>query len=1067
MKKIFYSFLLLTLLLSYQNSRGQILTASVSPNVCYNPSSPSTNTCLAIVTSTATSATHYVWYSYLLPSMVQTGTYTQLSGTTGTNIAFSFPNCGSYSIVCVPFNGASPLGGAVTATVDVICPNWLSATGSAVCNGGSTTLFANQGYYATGFSWTDGTSVISTASNVVVSPTVNTCYTLTATDPYTGCSGSAVSCVTVVTTPTISLTSVASNSNHCVNTPVYLYASGATTYTWANSYGWWTQTGSTITAWPYTPTMCYTVTGQNAPGCTATAVICLTTQAGPSLTLSASPSATVCAGTPVTISAASNGISTYTWITNTTWPYPVISNTSSAVVTPVSPTWNSYTVTATDSLGCETFTHIELYVSTPVINLSGPNTICPGQTTTLSINSIGTYSWTNGITTTPGTSIVVSPTASTCYTVSGVDGITGCSATATTCLILSNSFPISISYASNNSVNPLVVCAPNGIYLNAAGASTYTWQPGNITSNSGWFYPTSNTCYTVFATSAGGCTSSAVQCVTVTTVPSITVTGNNVTCLGNPVNLSLLGSVSNYWWWTIAGTSTLSGTAFTPTATGQYTWSASGGSANGCWNSIYGTATIVPNPVVNVSGGSSICPGSSATLTASGALSYAWSNALSGSQIVVTPISTTCYNVTGTDANGCIGTATSCVNIYPVTFAAGPSSQTVCLGTSATFTSTGATTYTWSTGATLPSITVSSPSNANFTVSGTDPNGCNGTSVLSLFVDPNCSDVWAGDANSDGVVDNTDVLEIGLAFSNTGSARSPGGNAYVSQHANNWSGTVSTGKNKCHADCDGDGTVDMDDTLAIFNNFSLTHAFKPSESTTNGDINIVANQNVAYTGQWNKADILLGDVSSPINQAYGVVFDLNIDQTQLEPNSAYMVYTASFLNQNTQNVEFKKLNLANNKIHAASVRTDHADVSGSGKIAEIWYKVKSNAPENSVIAISVSNSKKINNAGTTTVLTPGTAAINVSSNGVGLKENNSLDRSVSLFPNPANKQLNLRSGMSSVVTYAIYDLLGKQISKGEFTNSKTLDVSELNAGTYIIRLQSGTLSSHKKLVIEK
>jgi alpha-tubulin suppressor-like RCC1 family protein len=64
-----------------------------------------------------------------------------------------------------------------------------------------------------------------------------------------------------------------------------------------------------------------------------------------------------------------------------------------------------------------------------------------------------------------------------------------------------------------------------------------------------------------------------------------------------------------------------------------------------------------------ITGTTSICQGSSATLTASGGSSYAWSTESTDASITVSPTTTTTYIVTVTDANGCSGTASATVDV--------------------------------------------------------------------------------------------------------------------------------------------------------------------------------------------------------------------------------------------------------------------------------------------------------------------------------------------------------------------------------------------------------------------
>jgi peptide deformylase len=88
------------------------------------------------------------------------------------------------------------------------------------------------------------------------------------------------------------------------------------------------------------------------------------------------------------------------------------------------------------------------------------------------------------------------------------------------------------------------------------------------------------------------------------------------------------------------------------------TYSVTGTSAEGCV-SLPAVSQITVNPLPNVSISSSpaiICSGETATLTASGALSYSWSAGGNDTSIIINPTIATQYAVTGSDANGCVST---------------------------------------------------------------------------------------------------------------------------------------------------------------------------------------------------------------------------------------------------------------------------------------------------------------------------------------------------------------------------------------------------------------------------
>lgn len=75
--------------------------------------------------------------------------------------------------------------------------------------------------------------------------------------------------------------------------------------------------------------------------------------------------------------------------------------------------------------------------------------------------------------------------------------------------------------------------------------------------------------------------------------------------------------------------------------------------------------TVNPKPTVTgTANPSTICKGSCATLTASGASTYTWSYGLgNGNTKTVCPVVTTTYYVTGTDVNGCTNSASTVVSM--------------------------------------------------------------------------------------------------------------------------------------------------------------------------------------------------------------------------------------------------------------------------------------------------------------------------------------------------------------------------------------------------------------------
>ena len=158
-------------------------------------------------------------------------------------------------------NGAGP--GYLAANFTLITYPVLNSP-ATICAGSTTTLTAN---YISGanYVWNDGSggSTLSTTTGTtsVASPTINTTYTCTVTDPVTTCSASANVLITVNPLPTTAVTPT-SGTISCTINSFTLTASGANTYSWSPSAGLSATTGNSVVATP-TVTTTYTVAGNN------------------------------------------------------------------------------------------------------------------------------------------------------------------------------------------------------------------------------------------------------------------------------------------------------------------------------------------------------------------------------------------------------------------------------------------------------------------------------------------------------------------------------------------------------------------------------------------------------------------------------------------------------------------------------------------------------------------------------------------------------------------------------------------------------------------------------------
>jgi gliding motility-associated-like protein len=351
---------------------------------------------------------------------------------------------------------------------------------------------------------------------------------------------------------------------------------------------------------------------------------------------------------------------------------------------------------------------INLSIQSPVSVFPNTITICAGKSTILKASGSTVYLWSTGSTT---AIVTVSPDSTTTYSVTGTTA--GCVSAANATVFVTQNPVVS--------VNSQTICAGQAATLTATGANSYLWSD-NSTDNPLIDSPATTTNYTVTGTIAG-CKATAIANVKVIQVPAIVVNSSTI-CLGKSAILIASGG-SNYTW--SSGGSTNSITV-SPLSTSTYVVS---NTIVGCSKVATATVTVNPLPIVKVNS-ITICKGQSATLTASGATSYNWSNAATTNPIVVSPANTITYTVTG-NKFGCTATVVSTVSINaaPVILV---NSDTICVGETAILTASGGVSYAWSNGSTTTSIKVSPPTVTSYSVTGFNSVGCYANALTKVII---------------------------------------------------------------------------------------------------------------------------------------------------------------------------------------------------------------------------------------------------------------------------------------------------------------------------------------------
>ncbi|KAA3638289.1 MAG: hypothetical protein DWQ02_05325, partial [Bacteroidetes bacterium] len=370
----------------------------------------------------------------------------------------------------------------------------------------------------------------------------------------------------------------------------------------------------------------------------------------------------------------------------------------------------TYTVTVTDSNGCQNEESFELIVNPlPDPEINGDAYVCQGHTSELIVTpAFSSYLWSNGS---------VQQTAT--YTEPGVAMLivtddNGCQG-YTEFEINDFNIPAPVILGDPE------ICHDESTVLSTAETYVdYLWSNGSTLPQT---EVTIGDNYFVTVTDANGC--EADTSFFVFQAPELfpLITGDSSICEGDVTTLSLEDSYSDYLWSTdeTEQSITTSAGTFSVTVTDEY------------YCDYFADFTVEENPLPEpqITGLASFCLDASTTISVSENFEeYLWSNGDSTQNVVINQEGN--YSVTVIDNNNCVGDTSIYISeleeLEPLILG----DPQFCSGDSTMLTGEdGYASYIWSDGAETQSITLNTP--GSITLSVTDVNGCTGSTTIELF----------------------------------------------------------------------------------------------------------------------------------------------------------------------------------------------------------------------------------------------------------------------------------------------------------------------------------------------
>lgn len=596
-----------------------------------------------------------------------------------------------------------------------------------------------------------------------------------------------------------------------------------------------------------------------------------------------------------------------------------------------------------------------------------------------------------------------------------------------------------VASVSINEGDNWLLCPGSTLGLSITGSYNQVLWSDNTTT----LATTINSPGVYYVSARAGCLIGTDSIIVTGLVANVTATASSV-CMGDSTQLSVSGNALNYTW--NPGGSTSTSVMVAPPSTTTYTLTAGGD--GGCTYSTTTSITVLAlPPVAASSSAAAVCSGDSATLTASGALTYNWQPQNSnGSSVMVAPMTNATYTVSGTGANGCIGidSVSVMVNPLPAVLAVSDTSI-VCAGDTALLSASGAMTYSWS-----PSSTVSNPTAAStfafpvtqtdYTVTGTDVNGCMNRDTITLAV--NALPVLAVMSNSPVCMGDTAYLNVSGAVSYYWPSLSTTGSSVTDLPSGNQNYPVTgTDANGCSSNTIVNVIVNPLPSVVVSGSNAICFA---------SPVTLTASGAQAYSWQ---------PVSSTANPL-------------VDTPSATTTYTVAGTDANgctgssTFTVVVNPLPTVTLNISASQVCIDDAPLSLSGTGSPAGGVYSGNGVSGSSFDPSVAGlgAQTISYMYTDVNGCSATANDPVTVNAcVGIAEQSGTITSV--YPNPFNEQLTIVSAIPGTASVIVYSVLGEEMLAKSFSGgSLVLETASWPAGIYFVTINTPEGKQTAKIV---
>ncbi len=326
-------------------------------------------------------------------------------------------------------------------------------------------------------------------------------------------------------------------------------------------------------------------------------------------------------------------------------------------------------------------------------------------------------------------------------------------------------------------------------------------------------------------------------------------------------------------------------------------------------------------------------------------------------------------------------------------------------------------------------------------------------------------DVWPGDANHDQVADMRDILAIGQFFGQTGPARPNASLSWQGQPAPDWGTAQPNGFDIKHVDCDGDSSIAWADTLAIRQNYGLSHrSRRPAASNHGVPLILQAPATMLHPGDTARMPIILGTIDTMAVNMYGIAFSIYYDSAQVLPTPGIRFLNSWLGTPGTDLITFYHVDTLDSRIDIALARNNQLARSGYGQIAELIVVIDDDIAKRQIpLALSMANPFAMDENGAEEPV-----KLIVGSVQVQTALQAEIASTFAIFPNPTNEFVTITAEQLQPYDIQLFDAQGRQIKAWEKLFGKnTLDVGALPEGFYLMRIRVDAGTFFEKVIIRR